>query len=81
MEILSELLSLSKEGVNKTKFLYNCNLSFSQLNRYLSELLNHNFLEEKYVNDNGSSYRLYKSTSKGLMLLEYINKVLSYFEP
>lgn len=80
IEILGELLDLSKEAVNKTKILYNCNLSHSQLNRYLSDLLDNDFLEEMYIDDNGTSYKLYKSTDKGLMLLDDINKVLSYFK-
>jgi predicted transcriptional regulator len=80
MEIMNELLSLSVDGVKKTKLLYNCNLSHSQLNRYLSFLMENDVLRELVVNDNGNFFKLYKPTDKGLELLDDLKKVLSYFE-
>ena len=81
MEIMSELISLSVEGVKKTHLLYNCNLSHSQLTRYLDLLLDNDVLKEVDSLENGTSYRLFKSTEKGLMLLDDLTKVLSYFNP
>ena len=80
MEIMRQLLSLSVEGSKKTHLLYNCNLSYSQLNSYLDLLIKNDVLEEIDSYENGSIFRKFKPTEKGLMLLDDINKVLSYFE-
>ena len=81
MEIMNELISLSVEGVKKTHLLYKCNLSYSQLTRYLDLLLENDVLTMIDSNENGTLYRKYMSTEKGLLLLEDLNKVLSYFNP
>ena len=80
IEIIGEILSLSKGSARKTEILYQCNLSFMQCNNYLSFLLDKNILEEKIiVNNVGSKGKYYKTTDKGHTLLEEINKTLYYF--
>ena len=80
LDIISEILMLSRNGAKKTEILYQGNLSYSQLQGYLLFLLEKNILEEKIVDkDNGQS-KIYKITKKGDNLLEDINKTLSYFE-
>ena len=74
LDIISEILTLSRNGAKKTEILYQGNLSYSQF------LLEKNILEEKIVDkDNGHS-KIYKITKKGDDLLEDISKTLSYFE-
>lgn len=80
LDIINEILKLSRKGAKKTEILYQGNLSYSQLQNYLLFLLEKNILEEKIVKkDNGRS-RIYKITKKGDDLLEDISKTLSYFE-
>jgi predicted transcriptional regulator len=78
IEIVSEILTLSRDGVKKTTILYQNNLSYTQLQNYLPMLLDRKFLEEVTVEDNGNSYKYYKTTDNGLKLLEDIQKVISH---
>lgn len=78
IDIVGEILTLSSDGARKTEILYQGNLSYTQLQSYLPFLVGNNFLKEITVEDNGSSYKSYKVTEKGLNLLEDIRKVLSY---
>ena len=82
MQIISEILDLSISGANKTKLLYQGNLSYSQLSHYLIFLLDKEILTEikiKGGNGNGSS-KIYRTTEKGLSCLEDINRVLTYLK-
>ena len=76
IEIISEILYLSKNGARKTEILYQGNLSYMQLQSYLSYLIKKNILEEKEIKDNGNSHKSYITTEKGCDLLLDIKKVL-----
>ena len=80
IEIIADILKISKNGARKTEILYQCNLSFTQCNNYLSFLINKDILEEKtLVNNVNYNDKFYKITDKGYSLLEEINKTLYYF--
>ncbi len=80
IEIINEILNLSKNGVRKTEILYQGNMSYSQLKSYLPFLLDKNIIEEYNRYNNGNSTTMYKTTIKGLELLESIRKILIHFE-
>ena len=81
IEIIGEILKLSRKGARKTEILYQGNLSYTQLQNYLSFLVKKDILEEKVMrNNSGKSHGIYKTTNKGNDLLMYINKILSYFK-
>lgn len=81
LAIVAEILEIAKEGTLKTQIMYKANLSFSQLNDYLTFLLNNNLLalsnlggKEIYVSTKiGSDFlqrhseltKLLKENSKG----------------
>jgi len=73
-------LKISKDGARKTEILYQGNLSYTQLQIYLPFLLENDILEENLVEDNDSSYKIFKVTKKGISLLEDINRVLTHFK-
>ena len=75
-EIIYKILTLSRNNVKKTEILYQGNLSFTQLQNYLPFLLEKKMLEENTIDNNGSSYKSYKTTEKGINLLLDIEKVL-----
>jgi predicted transcriptional regulator len=75
-EIIYKILTLSRNSVKKTEILYQGNLSFTQLQNYLPFLLEKNMLEESLMDNNGSSYKSYRTTEKGISLLADIEKVL-----
>ena len=66
LHILAEILSIAKDGSLKTKIMYKANLSFAQLNEYLSFLLKMNLLQAN--TDKGK--KVYQTTVKGAKYLE-----------
>lgn len=81
LQIIEDILNLSRTGAKKTEILYQSNMSFSQLKNYLSVLLENNIIEENIVtNNNGKYNKFYKTTQKGNNLLDDINKIMAYFE-
>jgi predicted transcriptional regulator len=64
--IIAEILTVAKEGSLKTQIMYRANLSFAQLNEYLSFLIKMYLL--KIQNENGK--KIYRTTTKGNKYLE-----------
>ena len=64
--IIAEILTVAKEGSLKTQIMYRANLSFAQLNEYLSFLIKIYLL--KIQNENGK--KIYRTTTKGNKYLE-----------
>jgi len=64
--IIAEILNIAKGGSLKTQIMYRANLSFAQLNEYLSFLIKMNLLEIK----NENSKNIYRTTAKGEKYLE-----------
>ncbi|PVX24549.1 MAG: hypothetical protein CW691_07450 [Candidatus Bathyarchaeum sp.] len=63
---MAEILTIAKDGCLKTQIMYRANLSFSQLNEYLSFLTKMNLL--KIQNENKKN--VYRTTAKGDKYLE-----------
>ena len=64
--IIADILEIAKGGSLKTQIMYRANLSFAQLNEYLSFLIKMNLLEIKIEN----SKNIYRTTAKGEKYLE-----------
>ncbi|KPV63592.1 MAG: hypothetical protein AOA66_0724 [Candidatus Bathyarchaeota archaeon BA2] len=69
--IMSEILNIAKDGSLKTQIMYKTNLSFAQLNEYLSFLLKIKLLEVVTENER----TLYKTTTKGIRYLQNYEKI------
>ncbi|MBX5321337.1 MAG: winged helix-turn-helix domain-containing protein [Candidatus Bathyarchaeota archaeon] len=69
--IISEILEIAREGVLKTQIMYRANLSFTQLNDYLSFMLKINLIDRKVENDK----EIYKATQKGLEFLQRYREI------
>ena len=81
IQIIGKILDVSKNGAKKTEILYQNNMSFSQLQNYLSFLIEKNVIEENIVsNCKGVSSKMYITTTKGCNLLEDINRLYKYFK-
>jgi len=80
IKIISEILTLARNGAKKTELLYQGNLSYSQLQGYLSFLIEKEIIQEKLIKNNGSSVKFYTTTEKGLLFLQDVNKVLEHLE-
>jgi len=64
--IIAEILTVAKEGSLKTQIMYRANLSFAQLNEYLSFLIKIYLL--KIQKEDGK--KIYRTTTKGKKYLE-----------
>ncbi len=64
--IIAEILTIAKDGCLKTQIMYRANLSFAQLNEYLSFLTKLCLL--KVQNENRKN--MYRTTAKGDKYLE-----------
>jgi predicted transcriptional regulator len=64
--IIAEILNIAKGGSLKTQIMYRANLSFAQLNEYLSFLTKMEFLEIQKENKKSN----YVTTAKGERYLE-----------
>ncbi len=69
--IIAEILEVALEGVLKTQVMYKANLSFAQLNEYLTLMMDLNLLQLS----RNSERNVYKTTSKGLRFLESYRKI------
>jgi predicted transcriptional regulator len=63
---MAEIIEATKESQLKTRIMYNANLSFSQVNEYLSFLTKKGFLRVHV--ENGT--KLYEATAKGNQYIE-----------
>jgi predicted transcriptional regulator len=63
---MAEIMETTKESRLKTRIMYSANLSFSQVNEYLSFLTERGFLRLRV--ENGK--KLYKTTAKGDQYIE-----------
>ena len=64
--IIAEILEIAKEGTLKTQIMYRANLSFTQLNDYLTLMLKISLLDKNEENDK----EIYRATKKGMDFLE-----------
>ena len=81
IQIIKDILKLSKNGAKKTEILHQGNMSFSQLQNYLSYLIENEIIEENHdKKSNGSKNKIYFTTEKGNNLLEDINNIYTYFK-
>jgi predicted transcriptional regulator len=68
-EIVGNILDAANGGTTKTKIMYIAFLSYTQLNEYLSILIENNLIE--YLDGT----QTFKTTEKGLMYLRIHNEI------
>lgn len=61
LHIMAEIMEVAKESQLKTRIMYKVNLSFSQVNEYLSFLTEMGFIRVRVENRK----KLYETTAKG----------------
>jgi predicted transcriptional regulator len=73
LHIMAEILETTQESQLKTRIMYSANLSFSQLNEYLSFLTEKGFLRAHL--ENGKKF--YEATDKGSRYIEQYWEILN----
>ncbi len=69
--IMAEVLEIAKNGCLKTQIMYRANLSFAQLNEYLSFLLEVGLLKETKENEKS----VFRTTPKGVRFLQNYQRI------
>ncbi|MFQ6086878.1 MAG: winged helix-turn-helix domain-containing protein [Candidatus Bathyarchaeia archaeon] len=69
-DIIVEILRTARDGKIKTHIMYRAKLSYAQVNEYLSLLVDKGFLEPLTVKQRKVLRKLYRTTEKGMKLLE-----------
>lgn len=75
IEVIADILRLGEAG--KTEIMYSANMSFRQLQKYLSFLLQLGLITKVEV---GNPIVTYRVTKKGLRLLRNIDSILEVLE-
>ncbi len=75
MEIIADMLRLGEAG--KTEIMYSANMSYFQLQKYLSFLLERNLIDKVALGNPSVTYRV---TKKGLGILRSIDAILETLE-
>jgi len=73
IEIIADMLKVGENGAGKTRIMYNANLSYSQIQKYLGFLVSHGFINKIEM---GNPAVTYKVTDSGLKLLNTISNIL-----
>ena len=73
IEIIAEMLKVGENGAGKTKIMYNANLSYTQIQKYLGFLLSEGFIGKMEMGNPSVTYRV---TESGLKLLESIDNLM-----
>jgi predicted transcriptional regulator len=73
IEIIAEMLKIGENGAGKTKIMYNANLSYSQIQKYLGYLISQGFVDKLQLGNPSVTYRV---TESGQRLLNSISRVI-----
>ena len=72
IEIIADMLKVGEDGAGKTKIMYNANMSYSQIQKYLGYLVGQGLIEKMQIGNPSATYQV---TDSGLKLLQLINNV------
>lgn len=73
IEIIADMLKIGENGAGKTKIMYNANMSYSQIQKYLRFLVGQGFIDKVEVENTAVTYQL---TDSGSKLLDTINNLI-----
>jgi len=74
-DIIVEILKTARDGKIKTHIMYKAKLSYAQINEYLSILVDKGFLELFTVKRRKVRRKLYRTTEKGMKMLENFESI------
>jgi len=77
IEIIGDMLRIGANGAGKTEIMYSANMSYSQLQKYLSMLISQGFIDRLEL---GNPMVTYRVTERGSTLLRSIDTILDVLE-
>ena len=72
IEIIADMLKIGENGAGKTKIMYNANMSYSQIQKYLGYLMGQGYIDKMKMGNPSVTYQV---TDSGLKLLQLINSI------
>ena len=72
IEIIADMLRAGENGAGKTRIMYSANMSYSQIQKYLSFLIAQGFIDKVEADNTKITYQV---TDHGLKLLKLINSL------
>jgi len=76
VEIIAEMLRIGANGAPQTRIMYNANMSYSQMKKYLRFLTSQGYLDSVGT---GNPSVTYHATERGLHLLKSIDGFMEIF--
>jgi len=76
-DIMADILKASVGGARKTQLMYQCNLSFQQLKKYLSILMQKGLLKSVFAKKETPT-NLFKTTEKGRNFLRRYRNMITF---
>lgn len=73
LSIIANILDNSREGARKTQIMYRANLSFTQLNEYITFLLDQGLIRQHKVKEK----EIYIATVKGILFAKMYSELLN----
>ena len=73
IEIIADMLKIGENGAGKTRIMYNANMSYSQIEKYLTFLTNQGFVDKLKLGNPSVTYMV---TENGQKLLGLINTIM-----
>ena len=77
IEIIAEMLKVGENGAGKTKIMYNANLSYTQIQKYLGFLMGQGFIAKMEMGNPSVTYQV---TESGAKLLESITSLMEMLQ-
>jgi predicted transcriptional regulator len=74
LDIIANILNSSVDGAKKTQLMYKCNMSFKQLEAYLSLLTEKKLIHER-VHNGSKDPIVYEITEKGHSFLRFYSSL------
>jgi len=72
IEIIADMLKVGENGAGKTQIMYNANMSYHQIQKYLGYLMGQGFIDRIKVGNPSVTYQV---TDSGLKLLQLITNL------
>lgn len=80
IQIIADMLRTGENGAGKTKIMYSNNMSYTQIQKYLSFLLSHGFITEIHVGNPKVTYQVTDTGSKLLKSIASVTEILGWLE-
>jgi predicted transcriptional regulator len=77
IQIIRDMLRIGENGAGKTKLMYNANMSYAQIQKYLKFLISQGLIDKVHVGNPSVTYQI---TGKGQSLIKSIDAVLEILE-